>query len=85
MASPQPLHDTELVNCARANANQGIEIAACQCGYGDDINTFAQELRQACEKMNLQVKELKELITDQDIILKLGAGEIIAPETASEL
>ena len=85
MASPKPLHDTELVDCARANANQGIETATYQCGYGNDINTFAQELRQACEKMNLQVKELKELITDQDMILKLGTGEIIAPETASEL
>jgi hypothetical protein len=51
----------------------------------NDINTFTQELRQACEKMNLQVKELKELITDQDIILKSGTGQIIAPETESEL
>ncbi|MFO5528215.1 MAG: hypothetical protein ACLBM1_10360 [Cuspidothrix sp.] len=85
MASLQPLHDTELVDCARANANQGIETAAYQCGYGDDINTFAQELRQACEKMNLRVKELNQLITDQDMILKLGTGEIIAPQTASEL
>lgn len=85
MASIQPLHDTELVDCARANANQGIETAAYQCGYGDDINTFAQELRQACEKMNLRVKELNQLITDQDMILKLGTGEIIAPQTASEL
>ncbi|MFO5493422.1 MAG: hypothetical protein ACLBM6_12970 [Cuspidothrix sp.] len=85
MASLQPLHDTELVDCARANANQGIETAAYQCGYGDDINTFAQELRQACEKMNLRVKELNQLITDQDMILKLGTGELIAPQTASEL
>ena len=84
MVSSQPLHDIELVNCARANATQGIETAAYQCGYGDNIHTFAQELRQACEKMNLQVKELKELITDQDIILKLGSGEIIAPHKSSE-
>jgi hypothetical protein len=85
MVSPTQLHGTELVDCARANANQGIETAAYQCGYGDDINTFAQELRQACEKMNLRVKELNQLITDQDMILKLGTGEIIAPQTASEL
>ncbi len=37
------------------------------------------------KKMNLQVRELKELITDQDIILKSGTGQIIAPETESEL
>ncbi|MDF5707958.1 MAG: hypothetical protein PUP90_09840 [Nostoc sp. S4] len=85
MASPTPLHGRELVDCARANAKQGIETAAYQCGYGEDINKFSQELRQACEEMNLQVKELSELITEQDLILELGTGEIVAPDTASEL
>ncbi|QYX30709.1 hypothetical protein [Sphaerospermopsis torques-reginae] len=85
MVSPTQLHGTELVDCARANAKQGIKIAAYQCGYGDDIKTFAEELRIACELMNLKVKELNELITDQDMILKMGTGEIIAPETESEL
>ncbi|MBD2435773.1 hypothetical protein [Nostoc sp. FACHB-110] len=85
MPSSKPLHGTELVDCARANAKQGIETAAFQCGYGDDLNTFARELRQACEQMNLQVKELSELITDQDLILQIGTGEVVAPDTASEL
>lgn len=85
MASPTPLQGTELVDCARANAKQGIEAAAYYCGYGNDINTFAHELRQACEAMNLQVKELSDLITDQDMILQLGTGEVVAPDTASEL
>ncbi|MEA5552531.1 hypothetical protein VB713_16440 [Anabaena cylindrica UHCC 0172] len=85
MVSPKKLHGTELVDCARANAKLGIETAAYQCGYDDDIKTFSQELHQACESMNLKVKELSELITDQDIMLKMGAGEIIAPDTASEL
>ena len=85
MASTTPLKGTELVDCARANAKQGIETAAHQCGYGEDLNTFVRELRKACEEMNLQVKELSELITDQDLILNLGTGEIVAPETASEL
>jgi hypothetical protein len=85
MASPTPLYGTELVDCARANAKQGIETAAYLCGYGKDINKFAGELRQACEEMNLQVKELSGLITEQDLILELGTGEIIAPKTASEL
>lgn len=85
MVSPTQLYGTELVDCARANAKQGIEIAAYQCGYGDDINAFAEKLRLACEQMNLRVKELNELITDQDTILKMRTGEIIAPETASEL
>jgi hypothetical protein len=85
MASPTPLQGTDLVDCARANAKQGIETAAYQCGYGEDLNTFARELKQACEQMNLQVKELSELITDQEILLQLGSGEIVAPDTPSEL
>ena len=62
-----------------------LKPPAYQCGYGDDLNTFAQELKQACEQMNLQVKELTELITDQEMILQLGGGEVVAPDTASEL
>ncbi len=85
MPSQIPLCGRELVDCARANAKQGIETAAYQCGYGDDLNTFSQELRKACEDMNLQVTELTELITDQDIKLNIGTGEIVAPDTASEL
>lgn len=85
MASPTPLQGTELVDCARANAKQGIETAAYQCGYGEDLNTFARELRQACEQMNLQVKELTELITDQEMLLQMGGGEVVAPDTPSEL
>jgi hypothetical protein len=85
MASPTPLYGTELVDCARANAQQGIETAAYQCGYGQDLNKFARELRQACEEMNLQVKELSGLITEQDMILQLGSGEIVAPDSESEL
>jgi len=85
MASPTPLQGTDLVDCARANAKQGIEAAAYQCGYGDDLNTFANALKQACEQMNLQAKELTELITDQDTLLELGTGEVVAPDTPSEL
>ena len=85
MASPTRLQGTELVDCARANAKQGIETAAHQCGYGEELNTFAQELKQACEQMNLQVKELSELITAQEMLLELGSGEVVAPDTPSEL
>jgi hypothetical protein len=85
MSSSTPLQGTELVDCARANAKQGIETAALQCGYGEDLNTFAQALKQACEQMNLQVKELSELMTDQEMMLQMGKGEVVAPDTASEL
>ncbi|WP_353930056.1 hypothetical protein WJM97_17395 [Okeanomitos corallinicola TIOX110] len=85
MMSPTKLSGTELVDCARANAKQGIQIAAYQCGYGDDVKTFSYSLSQACKNMNLTVTDLNELITDHDIILQLGSGEIIAPETESNL
>ncbi|BDA70270.1 hypothetical protein RIVM261_066940 [Rivularia sp. IAM M-261] len=85
MASLEKLQGTELVDCARANAKQGIQTAARQCGYGDNLNEFARDLRKACEEMNLQVTELSELITDQDMILEIGEGEIVAPDTEGVL
>ncbi len=85
MASPTPLKGTDLVDCAKANAKQGIETAAFLCGYGTDLNTFRQELSNACEEMNLQVSELKELITDQDMLLDIGEGEIVAPDSPGKL
>ena len=85
MASPTPLQGTDLVDCAKANAKQGIETAAYQCGYGQDLDTFARELKQACEQMNLQVNELSQLITNQEMLLQLGTGEIVAPDSPSEL
>jgi hypothetical protein len=83
--NPEKLEGNELVNCARANAKQGIETAALQCGYGDDLNLFTENLQLACEEMNLQTKELHELITYQDLILQIGKGETVAPETPSQL
>ncbi len=85
MVSPTPLKGTDLVDCAKANAKQGIETAALQCGYVDDLNTFARELRKACEEMNLQVWELNELITDQDMMFNIRKGEVVAPETPDNL
>ncbi len=85
MASSTPLKGTDLVDCAKANAKQGIETAAFLCGYGTDLNTFRQELSNACEEMNLQVSELNELITDQDMLLNMGEGEIVAPDSPGKL
>jgi hypothetical protein len=84
MASPTPLKGLELVDCARANAKQGIETAAHLCGYGDDLNTFSQELKLACDGMGVTVNELSDLITDQDELIN-REGEIIAPDSATEL
>jgi hypothetical protein len=84
MASPTPLHGTDLIDCAKANAKQGIETAAHLCGYGEDINKFKTELQQACHKIGVEIRELSDLITDQQMVRKFGGIEI-APDTPSEL
>lgn len=84
MAATSPLKGLELVDCARANAKQGIETAAQLCGYGSDLNTFKQELKQACQAMGVEFHELSDLVTDQQTLLQMG-GEVVAPESESEL
>jgi hypothetical protein len=84
MASSQPLKGLELIDCAKANAQQGITTAAELCGYGSDLNTFELELKEACQNIGVEVKELNDLITDQQMI-KQGMGIEIAPDTPSEL
>lgn len=84
MASPTPLLGTDLIDCAKANAKQGIETAAHLCGYGKDISNFKQQLKQACDKIGVEIYELSDLITDQQLVKEAGGIEI-GPDTASEL
>lgn len=84
MASSTPLHGTDLIDCAKANAKQGIETAAELCGYGNDTNRFKQELKQACHKIGVEIQELSDLITDQQTVRRYGGIEI-APDTPDEL
>jgi activator of 2-hydroxyglutaryl-CoA dehydratase len=84
MSSSKPLKGLELVDCAKANAKQGIEVAAGLCGYGEDVNRFHQELEKACDEMGVKISELSDLITDQQTVLQLGGIEV-APDTPSEL
>lgn len=84
MASSAPLKGIELVDCAKANAPQGSDVAAELCGYGKDIPRFQQELRQACQQMGVEISELSDLITEQQIARQNGGIEI-APDTPSEL
>lgn len=85
MASPTPLKGTDLIDCARANAKQGIETAAELCGYGRDLNTFQQELQQACDRIGVKFYELSDLITDQQSIIDRQGGIEVAPDTPAEL
>lgn len=66
MASPTPLTGLELIDCAKANAKQGIETATELCGYGSNYGAFQQALEQACQAIGVQVHELSDLLTDVD-------------------
>jgi len=68
MASPIKLHGVELIDCAKANAKQGVETAANLCGYGQDINGFLEELKTACQQIGVQIDELSDLITSQQTL-----------------
>lgn len=84
MASSAPLKGIELVDCAKANAAQGLDVAAELCGYGQDLKQFTQELQEACQQMGVEVSGLSDLITEQQIVRQNGGIEI-APESSSEL
>jgi hypothetical protein len=84
MAATERLTGIELIDCAKANAGQGVEVAANLCGYGDNITEFRHELQHACQQIGVEMTELSDLITEQQTVLQTGGIEI-APDTASEL
>lgn len=84
MASPTRLTGLDLVDCARANAKQGIETAAHLCGYGTDLEGFRSQLKQACDHMRIEFHELSDLIKDQPVAVSLD-GVIVEPDTPGEL
>jgi hypothetical protein len=84
MSAKTPLEGIELVDCARANAKQGIETAAELCGYGTQLNQFKQAVKQACERMGVEFHELSDLIKDEPSILQVE-GEIVAPDSDGQL
>lgn len=84
MSASNPLNGIELIDCAKANAKQGIEVAARQCGYGNNLTEFQQALQQACHEIGVEISELSDLITDQSTLQQMGGIEI-APDTPSNL
>ncbi|PSO79506.1 MAG: hypothetical protein BRC45_15360 [Cyanobacteria bacterium QS_5_48_63] len=55
-----------------------------QCGYGEDVASFQQELKQACDKINVEIETLGDLVTEQDEIAE-NRGVEVAPETRRNL
>jgi hypothetical protein len=81
--SSSPLTGAVLVDCAKANAEQGVETAAQRCGYGGDVAAFENALRSACADMDIDLQSFSDLSVDQE--LKRARGVEVAPDTAGNL
>ena len=84
MSSSTPLKGSELIDCARANMKQGIEVAAKGCGYGDNISSFENELKGACNAMGIDINSFADLIFLEQNINETSGVEI-APDTLRQL
>ncbi len=84
MTSSTPLKGIELIDCARANAKQGIKTTAELCGYGSDLATFQQELLQAGDYMKVNIEDLSDLIDERPTLPSLD-GINVAPDTEVDL
>lgn len=78
------LQGIELINCAKANAKQGVAIAAEQCGYDRNVGLFVENLHKACQQIGVNIQELDDLITDQQIAKQEKVMDI-APDSVSDL
>ena len=79
------LQGIELIDCAKANAKQGVAVAAEQSGYGQNIGLFVENLHKACQQIGVDINELDDLITDQQIAQENRKIIEIAPDTTSKL
>ena len=79
------LQGIELIDCAKANAKQGVAVAAAQSGYDNNITLFKENLNKACEDIGVNISELADLITDQQIVRENQEGLDIAPDTTTQL
>jgi hypothetical protein len=79
------LQGIELIDCAKANAKQGVAIAAERSGYGQNIGLFIENLNKACQQIGVNINELEDLITDQQVAKERRKTMDVAPDTVSDL
>lgn len=84
MAANQPLTGIALIDCAKANAPQGVEVAARLCGYDTNIAGFQTALKEAGKDMGITLTEVEDLITDQYIAKHNNVLEV-APDSPENL
>ena len=82
LSGEQPLTGIELIDCARANAYQGVETAAKLCGYGEELSSFQQALKEASQQMGLEIESLLDLRGEPAMGRR---GIDYSPDTSSSL
>lgn len=84
MSANKPLQGVSLIDCAKSNAAQGLEVACRQCGFDDRTEQFLEALKQACHQAGITIDGLEDLMTDQQRVTSQG-GVAIAPDTPNDL
>lgn len=79
------LQGIELINCAKANAKQGVVVATKQSGYKENLELFKENLTKACHEIGVNINELDDLITDQQVAKEKRKVMDISPDTTTEL
>lgn len=79
------LQGIELIDCAKANAKQGVKVAAALSGYENNEDLFIENLQAACQKIGVNVTELEDLITDQQLAKENRRVIEVSPDTVADL
>ena len=82
MKSTIKLHGIELLDCAQANAKLGLSTTAQQCGYGNNILAFQNELKKASSEIGIQISGLQDLILETQ---KIDRGRDFSPDTSEQI
>ncbi|BAZ07880.1 hypothetical protein [Calothrix sp. NIES-3974] len=87
MAANKPLTGIELIDCAKANSQELVDIVASRCGYGENVSLFEQELKKSCQEIGIDLDSFYDLkqIEQQRFLKTKKAGVEIAPDTYREL
>ncbi len=83
MALSTPLTGTELIDCAKANSNAGIELAAQRCGYNQDLEAFERQLKEDCDQIGISIGGFSDLSAMKQSMNLPGVE--IAPDSKSKL
>ncbi len=70
---------------AKANAKQGTAVAAERSGYDRNVGLFIENLNKACQQIGVDINELDDLITDQQIAQENRQVKEISPDSVSDL